>query len=290
MKLLELYMLLAYSGQECFNILNGYRSPCNPGLQGGFFANSYSSRLGLRRAMDKPTLSMPVGELVRVQLSRARILERLGIDYCCGGKMPLSEACHAKGHDPQRVLDELLRADQEDAQAAKGNMLNPDSMSLTALADHIEQVHHAFLRAELPRIEGLTAKVAEVHRNSDSRLPGIFNVFCGLRSELEDHMLKEEQVLFPMIRQLESEPGHQAFHCGSIANPIRQMEFEHANAGQALEILRKDTDNYRPPQWACNTMLTWLEALHDLEQDLHIHIHKENNVLFPRAIALETDR
>jgi len=102
-------------------------------------------------------------------------------------------------------------------------------------------------------------------------------------------MMKEEQVLFPMIRELETATSMPSFHCGSIAHPIRQMELEHDSAGDALAILSKSTDGYQPPEWACNTHRAMLDGLQTFEKDLHQHIHKENNVLFPKAIQLEAD-
>jgi len=160
---------------------------------------------------------------------------------------------------------------------------------LTELADHIEQVHHTYLKAELPRLDAMTEKVLEVHGESDPRLADVRRAFVGLHQELSSHLMKEEQILFPMIRQLESSSHVPAFHCGSVANPIRQMEYEHDSAGKALAVMRASTDDYRPPEWACNTYRAMLDGLKQLEWDLHQHIHKENNVLFPKAIRREAD-
>ena len=107
---------------------------------------------------------------------------------------------------------------------------------------------------------------------------------------MRDHFAKEEQILFPMVQQLDASETAPAFHCGSLANPIGQMESEHTEAGSALEELRELTDGYAPLDWACNTYRAMLDALARLEQDLHLHIHKENNLLFPRALEMEREK
>jgi regulator of cell morphogenesis and NO signaling len=130
-------------------------------------------------------------------------------------------------------------------------------------------------------------KVAAVHGEKASRLIEIKDIFLALSAELAPHLIKEEQILFPMIRQLEASSTIPTFHCGTISNPVHRMEFEHEEAGHALAQLRHLTENFTPPDWACNTYRVMLNALATFEQDMHQHVHKENNVLFPRAIALE---
>lgn len=229
-----------------------------------------------------------VGDLVKDRPSRARVFEELEIDYCCGGKLSLSEACERQELDPQTVIQRLQESDAQ-ATADGGALIDVDAMSLTELADHIEQTHHEYLKAELPRLDGLTQKVLEVHGDADRRLRDVRRAFVTLYEELVGHLMKEEQILFPMIRQLESAARVPAFHCGSVANPIRQMEYEHDSAGQALAIMNGFTDGYQPPEWACNTYRAMLDGLKQLEWDLHQHIHKENNVLFPKAIRRESE-
>ena len=225
-----------------------------------------------------------VGELVREVPGRARVFESLKIDYCCGGKLPLADACAQKGLDPNSVIQ---RIQESDAQQAGGKTVDADAMSLTALADHIEETHHAYLKDELPRLDAMTEKVARVHGDKEPRLATVRRAFVALKNELEPHMMKEERILFPMVRQLEASAERSEFHCGSIANPIRQMEHEHDQAGNALAILREATDDFVPPAWACNTYRAMLDALEHLESDMHQHVHKENNVLFPKALKLE---
>ncbi len=228
-----------------------------------------------------------VGDFVRQKPARARVFESLKIDYCCGGKVPLVQACAKRGIDVGEVLHAIGKSDEL---AEPGTLVDVDSMGLTELADHIEATHHAYLREELPRLDYMTEKVARVHGDSDQRLLKMREAFVALKAELEPHMMKEEQILFPIVRQLESASGRQEFHCGSVANPIRQMEHEHDQAGAALAILHESTDAYTPPDWACNTYRALLDSLARLEADMHQHIHKENNVLFPKAIQLEQTR
>ncbi len=226
-----------------------------------------------------------VGTLVRQQPSRSRIFEQYKIDYCCGGKLSLAEACGRKGIDPQAVIDQLhaVETEQESNDAP-----NPDDMSLTQLADHIEQTHHTYLRRELPRLSMMAQKVADVHGDHQPWTKDLNEVLGSLVEELQSHMLKEEQVLFPMIRTLEAGDQHDSPGCGmSVTHPIGAMEHEHDMAGEALEKLRALSSGFTPPEDACNTFRALLDGLRELELDLHQHIHKENNVLFPKAAAIE---
>ncbi|MEP0841441.1 MAG: iron-sulfur cluster repair di-iron protein [Phycisphaerae bacterium] len=224
-----------------------------------------------------------VGQLVAERPSRARVFERFEIDYCCGGKQPLAEACAERGLDPESVLAELRAADA----APHPSETDWTTAPLGDLCDHIVAAHHAYLRRELPRLEAMSEKVAEVHGRREPHLRELAAVFAALHEELDQHMAKEEQVLFPLVRLLESSTALPSFHCGSVANPIRVMEHEHDDAGAALTRMRRLTGGYAPPPEACNTYRALLDGLAELEADLHRHIHKENNILFPRAAALE---
>jgi regulator of cell morphogenesis and NO signaling len=225
-----------------------------------------------------------VGNFVRDNPDRARVFESLRIDYCCGGKVSLDQACKKRGLDVTAVLQRLEQCDQS---GRSESLIDADSMTLTELADHIEATHHAYLKEELPRLDSMTEKVARVHGEHEPRLAQTRQAFLALKAELEPHMMKEERILFPIIRQLEQADGPLQFHCGSVANPIRQMEHEHDQAGNALAILSESTDRYTPPDWACNTYRAMLDSLARLESDMHQHVHKENNVLFPKAIRME---
>lgn len=166
-------------------------------------------------------------------------------------------------------------------------MTDTATMPLSELADHIEQTHHVYLRSEFPRLDEVTQKVASVHGDKDPRLHQVRDTFLALAGELSNHMMKEEQILFPMLRQLAASDETPRFHCGMLANPIGQMEMEHEQADSALVRLRELTDGFAIPDWACNSYRDLLDALEHFEQDLHEHIHKENNVLFPRALEME---
>lgn len=233
-------------------------------------------------------LQTTVGELVRERPARSRVFEKLQIDYCCGGKLSLAEACERHELDPQSVLQQLQESDAQST-PDEVSLFDADAMSLTDLANHIEQTHHAYLKAELPRLDATTQKVFTLHGSTDRRLADVRRAFVTLYEEMVGHLTKEEQILFPMIRQLESATGVPAVHCGSVANPIRQMEWEHDSAGKALAIMNGFTDGYQPPEWACNTYRAMLDGLTQLEWDLHQHIHKENNVLFPKSLRLEAE-
>ncbi len=223
-----------------------------------------------------------VGQLVVERPNRARIFEKLGIDYCCGGKKPLRQVCADKGLEFDSVIREL-----ESAETPSENQTDWSVATLTALADHIEATHHTYLKEELPRLEAIAAKVADRHGPNHPELAELHNVLVTFKAELESHMFKEEKILFPLVRRLETATEPEAFHCGSIANPIAVMIQEHDDAGNALAKMREFTHDYTPPADACNTFRAYLDSLHQLEADMQQHVHKENNILFPRAIEAE---
>jgi regulator of cell morphogenesis and NO signaling len=237
--------------------------------------------------MSHPETTDTIGEMVTRHPALSHAFKRAGIDYCCGGKRTLEEACRAKGIDPIGFL-ELLK----DTGAPRGHEAEVDTAAMSPgdLADHIEHTHHAYLRSELPRLRGMVDKVVSVHGEREPRLHALRETFLALSAELSSHLLKEERVLFPMVRELEAGEEAPRFHCGRLANPIRQMESEHEHAGSALEKLHGLTDGYTPPDWACETYRGLLDGLAALEADLHQHIHKENNVLFPKVLAMEDRR
>lgn len=224
-----------------------------------------------------------VGALVAERLARARVFEQFGIDYCCGGKRPLDEACREKRVPVEQVLAALRAADAQPRDAD-----DPSTLGMAALADHIVATHHRYLRSELPRLGAMLDKVINAHavRHPELRLCG--RVFGELRSELDAHMQTEEQVLFPMIRALERGERPTATAGGAVSEPIEMLEHEHDEAGQALWELRRLTSDYTPPADACTTYRVLLDGLAALERDMHLHVHKENNVLFPRAAKAES--
>ena len=225
-----------------------------------------------------------VGQLVVERPSRSRVFEELGIDYCCGGRKSLADACRSRGLDPDTVLQALLG--NEPAEPA--DTADVSSLSLSDLCDLVETRHHAYLKRELPRLQFMVERVASVHGDHSPWMREVATVFSPLHEELAAHMQKEERVLFPLIRAIEAGQTGAAQHCGgTIAHPIRAMEYEHDSAGDALHRIRDLTGSYTPPANACNTFRAVLDGLRELELDMHRHIHKENNVLFPRALELE---
>ncbi|HOI89975.1 MAG TPA: iron-sulfur cluster repair di-iron protein [Candidatus Rifleibacterium sp.] len=231
-------------------------------------------------------LNQSVGEIVAVNPSLWKLFEHYHIDYCCHGDKPLAEACREKGLDPEAVLSEIENLptgkDQVQTELLK--------MTLTELANHIEQTHHVYLYRELSELISLAGRVTATHAARDTRLHQVLQGVTLLQSELMNHLAKEEQILFPMIRELEASNSLPSFHCGSVGNPIRQMLTEHDDASELLQKLRRLTDGYQSPEWACRSMQTLFTQLQNLEHDLHRHIHKENTILFPAAIALEEQK
>lgn len=233
-----------------------------------------------------PTIQTTVGELVAQRPSRSRVFEKLGIDYCCGGKKTLAELCEARGLDADTVLTIMLAAEAGAADGPKEQSWS--TAGLTELADHIEQTHHAYLKRELPRLGAMVRKVAAVHGDRHPWMLEVDGIFTGFAAEMQAHMMKEEQMLFPMIRSLDRGKPSADGDCGpGVANPIRVMEHEHDNSGEDLSRMRKLSDGFTPPPGACNTFRAMLDGLAELEADTHRHVHKENSILFPRALELE---
>ena len=237
--------------------------------------------------MSQTLVESTVGELVVQRPSRARVFEKLGIDYCCGGRKPLADACTGRGLDPEDV-----RAQLEAADAVPSAETGPDwtTAPLTDLADHIETQHHGLMRRELPRMIALVRKVAGVHGQRHPEYQGLSRVFDEFASELASHMAKEETVLFPWIRTLESGTAAGGQTRGALDQPVRMMMQEHDDAGRALEQMRALTNGFTPALDACGSCRVMLSGLRDIETDMHTHVHKENNILFPRALALEACR
>jgi regulator of cell morphogenesis and NO signaling len=228
-----------------------------------------------------------IGEWVTEHPRSARVFEKLQIDYCCGGGHTLAEACTEKGLELDALVSQLA---DSIANAPDAPQQSWSEASAFELCHHIEQTHHAYLRQELPRLSQLVAKVATAHAANHPELRELQRVFAALRAELEPHMAKEEQILFPAIRLLEQSTGNPQFPFGTVANPIGMMKHEHDNAGAALKRIRELTDGFQAPADACTTWQLMLNDLRQLEADMHKHVHKENNILFPKAQQLEASR
>jgi regulator of cell morphogenesis and NO signaling len=215
-----------------------------------------------------------------------RIFEKLGIDYCCGGGKSLSEACAQVNVPLEEVLNHLNSSATSEATPTS----DWSQAELSGLVDHIVAKHHAYVRQELPRLELLLNKVAGKHSEKHPELKRVQIVFGTMRDELNSHLMKEEQILFPYIKQLELSNGTRRPQFGSVRNPIHMMEIEHDSAGDALRELREITSDYSAPEEGCFSYKTLYQGLAEFEADLHQHIHLENNILFPRAIELEGQR
>jgi regulator of cell morphogenesis and NO signaling len=231
--------------------------------------------------------STTVGDIVAKDFRAAGVFERFGIDFCCGGQRSIAEACRSAAIDPSTVEAALgaLKADSSSS-------FDLSDWPLGRLVDHIVSTHHAYVRSALPLIRQYLAKLQEVHGDRHPELARVAAHFDTLMHELGQHLLKEEQVLFPYIKELElcSGPGGRGF-CpfGSIQNPIRMMEREHRDAADELLAIRELTQGYATPEDGCTTYGVCMAELDRFERDLHQHVHLENNVLFPRAVALEQD-
>lgn len=223
-----------------------------------------------------------VGQIVADNYRTAEVFKKYGIDFCCGGKKALDKACA----DKKVNYDELTAA----LEAVSGNYAlpseNPALWRMDFLADYIERTHHAYIRQAIPILLEFTQKVARVHGQRHPELLDIAAKFYSLATELSEHLMKEEQVLFPYIRQI-STAEFAAKPFGSVQNPINCMEAEHEDAGQLMQEIRELTDNYTPPADACTTYRVTFAKLQEFEADLHRHVHLENNILFPKAIQGE---
>ena len=229
-----------------------------------------------------------VREIALEQPTSIRVFERLGIDYCCGGRKPLAEACDERNLQIADVVAALESA----AKTAEPVGTDWTKASLLQLIGHIVATHHEYVKNELPRLTLLAERVVHRHGDTQAHLPLLKDVLAQLDEELIQHLGKEEHVLFPYIEKLEEahvSGGGLPHGCfGKVSNPIAMMTSEHDAAGEMLARIAQLTDNFTTPPGACPTYHAFYTGLKEFEQDLHQHIHLENNILFPRAIELET--
>ena len=235
------------------------------------------------------TTEKTVRELALENPVATQVFEKLGIDYCCGGNQSLERACRAANLPIDQVLDSLEMAEQT-ARAAQ-TVHDWQKEPLGDLVEHIKTTHHKYTREGIARLAPLFVKVCSVHGQNHPELAEIRTTFAGLAQELTMHMMKEEMVLFPYITRMEeaviqNEPVLPP-PFGSVQNPVSMMEHEHQSAGAALCAMRQASGGYAAPPDACVSYQTLYKALAEFEADLHQHIHLENNILFPREIAME---
>ena len=226
--------------------------------------------------------SMTLGDIVTLRPSLAADLERRGLDYCCHGGRTLTEAAREAGLDAQTVAEELSAAHVGEPAAAWA------SLGAVELVDHLETVHHRYLWAELPRISALVDKIVTVHGDRHPELAEVERLYAELRADLEPHLTREEQQLFPMIRQLAATPDGPESDKRALIAQIEALAAEHETVGDLLDELNRTTSGYEIPSDGCASFAACYQALAELEADTHLHVHKENNVLFPAARAEAT--
>jgi regulator of cell morphogenesis and NO signaling len=235
----------------------------------------------------KDLTGMTLAEIVTENIRAAVVFEEFGLDFCCKGKRSLAEACTEKNINIDSVIESLSKL-STDKNEEKYNDWTPDF-----LIDYIINNHHQYVRRMIPIISLHADKVASVHGKNHPETIQIADLFLGVREELENHMMKEERILFPYIKQLyEAKKNNEQVSpppFGTIRNPINMMEAEHTNAGEALYKIRELSADFSLPADACDTFKALYSELKEFEEDLHKHIHLENNVLFPDSIELETE-
>lgn len=229
-----------------------------------------------------------VGEIAAKDIRKAEVFKKYGIDFCCGGKKSLKQACEEKGLDVEIVEAELENPVQATSSANDYNRWEPDF-----LADYVYNQHHLYYYNELPVLKGLITKVTQHHGSNHPELKYLYSLFAQLVQELDTHFMKEEKVVFPFIKALVAAKRTGDFEVlnnqPSITDPIRIMEVDHDAAGEILTEMNKLSNDYTPPVDACNSYQFLYKKLKDLEEDLHQHIHLENNILFPKALKLEKE-
>jgi regulator of cell morphogenesis and NO signaling len=219
-----------------------------------------------------------LSDIVKEHYQTAKIFENYGLDFCCKGKRSLVSACEEKGIEVQSIMKELDQALQSGDQQN-----NYDKMSLTELIEYIVRVHHQYIKVNAPQVLGYVQRIATKHGDKYPYMQEVYELFSEIKEELEEHMMKEEKALFPRIKLLElTDTGK--IREAHLKTPIEVMEHEHDHAGTIMMKIRNLTNNYEAPETACTTHRLALQALKAFEEDLHTHVHLENNILFPKAI------
>jgi len=235
-----------------------------------------------------PDTNQTVRKIAINNPATVRVFESLGIDYCCGGKRPLKEACDRASVPLSRAL-ELLAALQSEP-------VSPDEKrwtqaSFRELIEYIVTRHHQYVRDETPRLRTLLAKVVSAHGNTHPELLSIRDLFVAMSEELSAHLLKEEQVLFPFLEKLDAAASAgtplPASCFDSVGAPIARLLADHDDAGELLAKIRALSGDYEAPAGACPSYKGLYHGLQEFERDLHHHVHLENNILFPRALEMD---
>lgn len=231
-----------------------------------------------------------LGEIAARDLRKAEIFKKYGLDFCCGGKKTVKEACAEKGLDVTKIEQELQKADKNPTTRP----LPYGDWTLDFLADYIVNTHHSYVKKTLPDLDQYATKVAGVHGNQHPELHRILQLIEEVNAELTAHLVKEEKILFPYIKELVVAANNklplQAAPFGTVQNPIGIMEAEHELVGKNLAEIRAISNNFSIPEDACASYSLLYRMLEEFEDDLHTHIHLENNILFPKALKLEENK
>jgi len=231
-----------------------------------------------------------IGEMVAGDYRKAEVFKKFGIDFCCGGKDPLDKTCSKKGIDLAEIKQALKELDKQQMQQPSQDYNN---WELDFLSDYIINTHHKYVTEALPLLDEYSIKVARVHGEAHPEVVEIASLCKAIANELRMHMHKEEAILFPYIRQMAmAKRNNESLHpspFGTVKNPISMMEMEHDSAGGNMHAINELSNGYNPPEEACITYRVLYAKLQEFENDLHQHIHLENNILFPKAANLEAD-
>ena len=228
-----------------------------------------------------------LGEIAVKDLRKAEVFKKYGLDFCCGGKKTVKEACAEKGIDATKVEQDLQKADNF-APASTARPLPYNDWNLDFLADYVVNTHHSYVKQSIPDIRAYSTKVANVHGDIHPELIIINKLVQEVCDEMTEHMVKEEEVVFPYVKQVFHKSNGKNFgEFETIKTPIDIMEAEHELVGRNMEEVRLLSKNYTLPKDACASYGYLFKKLDEFENDLHIHIHLENNIMFPKAIALE---
>ncbi|HHY73981.1 MAG TPA: iron-sulfur cluster repair di-iron protein [Bacillus bacterium] len=227
------------------------------------------------------TSTMSVGEIVTQFPQAADIFKRYKIDFCCGGNHSLTEALAEKNLNEEEILEELNTAYTK-MKAMNTETTNWQEVSSSDLIDHVKETHHAFLNNELPMLGQLVTKIYRVHGPNHGYLADVYNHYHDLSKELMEHVIKEDEIVFPLIKSYEENPSSEKLE--EVKAAIIELEKEHDKAGDLLKAIRELTNDYELPADACMTYTTTFQRLEALEADMFIHVHKENNILFPRYL------
>lgn len=226
-----------------------------------------------------------IGNMVAKDYRLASVFQSYGIDYCCNGNRTIREVCNERNIESDLLIENLNKISSENGT----KKTDYDSWPLDLLADYIEKTHHRYVESKIQAIKPLLQKIVSVHGQQHPELAEVEKLFSESADELTVHMKKEELVLFPFIRKMVQHPNEKvAASFGSVSNPIAMMNQEHNLEGERFRRISSLTDSYTPPADACNTYRVTFALLKEFEEDLHLHIHLENNILFPKSMEMES--